>query len=80
MTAPRDWRTDRRGRGGPWVDPQRQDQDDADRQTEGLAGVAVVLMLLVVGLFLVHTLSAKSKIEDCLMAGRANCDKLVNVR
>jgi hypothetical protein len=52
-------------------------RDDADRQTAGLAGVAIILVLLVAGLFLVHTLYNKSKIEDCLMAGRLNCDPLV---
>jgi hypothetical protein len=54
-----------------------QDQADADRRTAGLAGFAIVLLLLVAGLFLVHTLYQKSKIEDCLMAGRLDCDHLI---
>ena len=45
--------------------------------TAGLAGVAVVLILLVVGLFLVHALNDAGKVEDCLMAGRLDCDRLV---
>jgi hypothetical protein len=65
MPAHRDWATD------------KQDQDDATRQTQTLAGVAVVLLILIAGLFLVHTLQDKSKVEDCLMAGRLDCDKLV---
>ena len=52
-------------------------QVDADRQTAGLAGFAFVLLLLVVGLFLIHTLYQKSKIEDCLMAGRVDCDRML---
>ena len=51
-------------------------QTDADRQTAGLAGFAFVLLLLVAGLFLVHTLSHKGKVEDCLMAGRLDCDRM----
>lgn len=54
------------------------DQDAADRRTASLAGVAVTLLLLVVGLFLVHELHAKAMIEDCLMSGRRNCDALIS--
>jgi len=65
MPAQRHWLTD------------EGDQADADRQTAGLAGLAFVLLLLVAGLFLVHTLYQKSKVEDCLMAGRLDCDRLI---
>lgn len=47
--------------------------DDANRQTASLAGVAVTLLLLVLGLFLVRALHARGQIEDCLMSGRTNC-------
>ncbi len=57
-----------------------QMQADADRRTAGLAGFACILLLLVAGLFLVHTLYRKSKIEDCLMAGRIDCDHLIAKR
>ena len=53
------------------------DQDAATRQTASLAGVAITLLLLVIGLFLVRELHHKSIIEDCLMAGRRQCDWLV---
>jgi hypothetical protein len=49
------------------------DDNDEDRQTRSLAGMAVVLALLVIGLFLVQKLSAASKLEDCILAGRTNC-------
>jgi hypothetical protein len=65
MSAPRRWLT------------KDQTQADADRQTSGLAGFAFVLLLVVVGLFLVHTLYRNGKIEDCLMAGHRDCDRLV---
>lgn len=60
-----------------WQQPSAP-QDDADRQTASLAGVAIILLILVIGLFLVRALYAESSIEDCLMAGRNNCDVLVN--
>jgi hypothetical protein len=59
----------------PWL--VEQDNEAANRQTASLAGVAVTLLLVAVGLFLVRELHAKSAIEDCLMAGRIQCDWLV---
>jgi hypothetical protein len=53
------------------------DHEAADRQTASLAGLAVALLLVVIGLYLVHALATKSAIEDCLLAGRSNCDTLL---
>jgi len=61
--------------GRSWIDDT--EAADADRQTASLAGVAITLLLLVIGLFLVRTLHAESTVEDCLMSGRLNCDLLV---
>ncbi|MBV9250829.1 MAG: hypothetical protein JO227_16460 [Acetobacteraceae bacterium] len=52
-------------------------QEAADRQTASLGGVAITLVLLILGLLLVRQLHTKAAIEDCLMAGRINCDLLV---
>lgn len=60
----------------PWQNEADDDREE-DRQTASLAAVAVTLLLLVVGLFLVHELTMKSKVEDCLLSGRRNCDLLV---
>jgi hypothetical protein len=54
------------------------DQDGANRQTASLAGLAVALLLVVAGLFLIHQLHSKTLVEDCLMAGRADCDRLLS--
>ena len=59
----------------PWL--IEEDEEDANRQTASLAGVAITLLLLVVGVFLIRELHAKSAIEDCLMAGRLQCDFLL---
>lgn len=60
-------------------DPAR-DREDADRRTAGLAAIVVVLLLLIGGLLLTQTLRKKSQLEDCLMAGRQNCDQMINSR
>jgi hypothetical protein len=56
---------------------EESDQEGADRQTASLAGLAVALLLVVVGLFLIRELHARTTIEDCILAGRSNCDAIV---
>jgi len=43
------------------------------RVTASLAGLAFVLVLVIVGLLLVRVLKKQSELEDCLMSGRTNC-------
>jgi hypothetical protein len=50
---------------------------EENRLTASLAGLAVALMLVVAGLFLIQHLRDKARIEDCLMSGRFNCDSVV---
>jgi len=38
-----------------------------------VAGLAIAVVLLAVGLWLAHELTAASKMQDCLMSGRTNC-------
>ena len=52
--------------------------DESDRQTRSLAALAIVLALAVAALFLVQHLKREGQIEDCLMAGRSNCDALID--
>ena len=40
----------------------------------GVDGLAIAVVLLIVGLWLAHELSATSKMQDCLMSGRTNCN------
>jgi len=59
-----------------WLDDSAE-QETAQRQTASLASIAVVLVLLVGGLFLVQQLRTASRLQDCLLSGRRNCDALV---
>ena len=58
-------------------DPQsdRPDDDSEDRRPPhaGLAALALVAALLVVGIFLTHKLRDMSALQDCVMSGRTNC-------
>ena len=46
---------------------------EPDSRRPALIGLAVVLVLVVLGYFLVNALRQNSQMEDCLMSGRRNC-------
>jgi hypothetical protein len=54
-----------------------EEEEDANRQTRSLAGLAIILGLAVIAIFLVQHLRKESQIEDCLLARHANCDALI---
>jgi len=47
--------------------------EDDHRFTTSLAGLAVALLLIVIGLYVIEGLAEQSKLEDCVLQGRANC-------
>jgi hypothetical protein len=51
---------------------KRRDDED-NRLTRSLAGLAAILFLALIALFLVERLRTASNLEDCLMSGRTNC-------
>lgn len=48
-------------------------QGEADRITASLAGLAIALLLTVLGLFLTERLASASRVGECLLQGRTNC-------
>jgi hypothetical protein len=68
---------------GAMFDSQRFERearttDAAQRQTLSLAGLAVTLAVLVASVYLVQRLSHTTRVEDCLMANRLNCDRVAS--
>jgi hypothetical protein len=57
---------------------RNRDDDDEARRTLGLIALALVLGLALAASYLVERLRREGQIEDCLLAGRSNCDALVN--
>lgn len=53
-------------------DPE-PDGHEPDPRRAAVIGLAVVLILSVIGCFLMTALHKKSDLEDCLMSGRKNC-------
>jgi len=48
--------------------------ESRENRTPAMAGLAIAVVLLVVGLWLAHELRAASKMQDCVMSGRTNCN------
>jgi hypothetical protein len=51
-----------------------REPDQGGNRRGTIAGLAVAVVLLAVGLWLAHELTATSKMQDCLMSGRTNCN------
>jgi len=58
-------------------DEDDQDKNDRDRLKRSFAGLAVALLLVVAGIYLMARLHKQNEIEVCLEAGHHNCDALV---
>ena len=63
------------------TDKKRESRSEQEgRVTASLAGLAFVLVLVIVGLLLVRILKKQSELEDCLMSGRTNCVQIETPR
>lgn len=51
-------------------------REEEDRFTASLAGFAMALFLGIIGLYVVEQLASISKLEDCLLQGRFNCERI----
>lgn len=51
-----------------------------DNRRGAIAGLVIAAVLLAVGLWLARDLTAASKMQDCLMSGRRNCDVIEPAR
>lgn len=63
------------------TDPaQDQDPEPGDNRRGAIAGLIIVVVLLVVGIWLARDLTAASKLQDCVMSGRSNCNVIEPAR
>lgn len=56
------------------------DHGDGDNRLGALAGLVIVIVLLAVGIWLARDLTAASKLQDCVMSGRTNCNTIEPAR
>jgi hypothetical protein len=52
------------------------EKDGSGSRAPAIAGLAIAVVLLAVGIWLAHELTAASKMQDCLMSGRTNCNAI----
>ncbi len=45
-----------------------------DNRRGAVAGLLIAIVLLAVGIWLARELTAASKLQDCVMSGRTNCN------
>jgi hypothetical protein len=57
-----------------------RDRPHVQSRRPAIAGLIIAAVLLAVGLWLAHELTAASKMQDCLMSGRTNCDVIEPAR
>ena len=51
-----------------------EDREPVENRTRAVAGLVIAVVLLALGWWLVRELTAASKMQDCLMSGRTNCN------
>lgn len=48
--------------------------EPGDNRRGAIAGLIIAALMLAVGLWLARELTAGSRLQDCLMSGRTNCN------
>jgi hypothetical protein len=56
------------------------DPEQGDNRRGAVAGLIIAIVLLAVGVWLAHDLTAASRMQDCVMSGRTNCNEIEPAR
>lgn len=56
------------------------DPEQGDSRRGAMVGLIIVAALLALGVWLARDLSAASKMQDCVMSGRTNCNVIEPAR
>jgi hypothetical protein len=62
------------------IQPKPQPKPPGDNRRGAIAGLIIAVVILGVGLWLARDLTAASKMQDCLMSGRTNCNVIEPAR
>lgn len=54
--------------------------EKGDSRRGAMAGLIIVIVLLAIGIWLARDLTAASKLQDCVMSGRTNCNVIEPAR
>lgn len=64
---------------GPKPGPKPGQSGGNDRRG-AIAGLLIAMVLLAVGIWLARDLTSASKLQDCVMSGRTNCNVIEPAR
>jgi hypothetical protein len=56
------------------------DPEQGGSRHGAIAGLLIAAVMLALGLWLAHDLTAASKLQDCVMSGRTNCNVIEPAR
>jgi hypothetical protein len=56
--------------------PPQHDPEPGGSRRGAVAGLLIAAILLAVGLWLARELGSASRIQDCVMSGRSNCEPI----
>jgi hypothetical protein len=56
------------------------DPEQGDNRRGAIAGLIIAIVLLAVGVWLARDLTAASRMQDCVMSGRTNCNEIEPAR
>jgi len=56
------------------------EDEPGDGRRGAIAGLIIAIVLLAVGVWLARDLAAASKMQDCVMSGRTNCNVIEPAR
>ena len=62
------------------TDPAKNREPEPDSRRGAIAGLVIIVVLLAVGIWLARDLTAASKLQDCVMSGRTNCNVIEPAR
>ena len=57
-----------------------RDLEPGDNRRGAIAGLVIAIVLLGLGVWLARDLTAASKMQDCVMSGRTNCNVIEPAR
>ena len=58
----------------------REPDHEPENRNGAIAGLVIAIVLIAVGIWLVRDLTAASKLQDCVMSGRTNCNVIEPAR
>lgn len=58
----------------------REPDHEPENRNGAIAGLVIAIVLIAVGIWLARDLTAASKLQDCVMSGRTNCNVIEPAR